>query len=424
MTSDTSSNDAFNQRNRHNVPLKHQGVIKAFNNKSNSQCNKTIKLKPLKEFSSQVKATPVQSTPETQEEQHIEDVQDIPEIQSNPINHDEELDSFSVMKRNVNEEMRHYRDSQLQSIQEEIVQLKATAKQEGYEEGYNEGKENFLLYSESFFEYFNALKASKQEDLRLKREFIISLSLNIAEHIISKQIQKDSSLFETLFMEAIDKITEKDVVAFTINPEDKKLFDTLQETFKEKFKEIQRLEIRMDESIMRGGCTIDTNLGFIDATVNSKLEIIKQAIDTFHEQEDANESLRELAKQKALEAAKESALNNSEDPNDLSISESDSNQDEDASIADNFDQDSLINEEDSENLETFDDYTDDDDYYYDDDDDDDDDDDYNDDNDDDDYSDDSDSTFNTEENNDSDDMDNLFDGIDFSDFDDDFDDYK
>jgi len=415
MTSDTSSNDAFNQRNSHNVPLKHQGVIKAFDNKS----NKTIKLKPLKEFSSQVKATPVQSTPETQEEQHIEDVQDIPEIQSNPINHDEELDSFSVMKRNVNEEMRHYRDSQLQSIQEELVQLKATAKQEGYEEGYNEGKENFLLYSESFFEYFNALKASKQEDLKVKREFIISLSLSIAEHIISKQIQKDSSLFETLFMEAIEKITEKDVVAFTINPEDKKLFDTLQETFKEKFKEIQRLEVRMDEAIMRGGCTIDTNLGFIDATVNSKLEIIKQAIDTFHEQEDANESLRELAKQKALEAAKESAVNNLEDQNDFAISESDSNQDEDDSIADNFDQDSFINEESSENQETFDDYTDDDDYY-------DDDDDYydDDDDDDDDYGNDSDSIFDTQSSNDSDDMDNLFDGIDFSDFDDDFDDYK
>jgi len=415
MTSDTSSNDAFNQRNRHNVPLKHQGVIKAFNNKSNHQYNKTIKLKPLKEFSSQVQATPVQATPEIQEEQSAESVQDIPEIKSNPIDHDEELDSFSVMKRNVNEEMRHYKDAQLQSIQEELVQLKATAKQEGYEEGYNEGKENFLLYSESFFEYFNALKASKHEDLKLKREFIISLSLSIAEHIISKQIQKDSFLFETLFMEAIEKITEKDVVAFTINPEDKKLFDTLQETFKEKFKEIQRLEIRMDEAIMRGGCTIDTNLGFIDATVNSKLEIIKQAIDTFHEQEDANESLRELAKQKALEAAKESAVNNLEEQSDFTSSETDSYQDEDDSIADNFDQDSLIYEESSENQETFDDYTYNDDDYYDDDDDDDDD---------DDYSNDSDSTFNTHESNDSDDMDNLFDGIDFSDFDDDFDDYK
>ena len=421
MTSDTSPNDAFNQRDRHNVPLKHQGVIKAFNNQSNRQYNKTIKLKPLKEFSSQVQATPVQEAPEIQEEQIAESVQDIPEIESNPINHDEELDSFSVMKRNVNEEMRHYRDSQLQSIQEELVQLKVTAKQEGYEEGYNEGKENFLLYSESFFEYFNALKASRHEDLKLKREFIISLSLSIAEHIISKQIQKDSSLFETLFMEAIEKITEKDVVAFTINPEDKKLFDTLQKTFKEKFKEIQRLEIRMDEAIMRGGCTIDTNLGFIDATVNSKLEIIKQAIDTFHEQEDANESLRELAKQKALEAAKERAVNNSEEQNDFAISESDSYHDGDESIADNFEQDALINEEGSENQETFDDYTDDDDYDdyddYDDDEDDDDD-------DDDDDSNDSDSTFNTQESNDSDDMDNLFDGIDFSDFDDDFDDYK
>ena len=136
---------------------------------------------------------------------------------------------------------------------------------------------------------FNAkyiLKNTVDKILDKKRDFTIDLSLAIAEHIIGHQIQKDEVVFETLFMNAIDKITEKDYVAITINPEDKSLLDSLREKFEDKFKDIQRLDVHTDTSMVSGGCTIETNLGFIDATVTSKLAILKQAIDEFHEKED------------------------------------------------------------------------------------------------------------------------------------------
>ena len=303
MSSNLEELDKKKSANQHNVPLKRKGVIKLRKDAS----KKTIKLKPIKTFnqattiqeplaagelSGNDNSNPVELDASREELEHTQVTK----------NQETNVDTYTVMKRNINEEMNQYREMQIKAIQEELRQLRETAKQEGYDAGYEEGKVVFQDYSKNLFNSINELGKSKKEDLDKKRDFTIDLSLAIAEHIIGHQIQKDEAVFETLFMNAIDKITEKDYVAITINPEDKSLLDSLREKFEDKFKDMQRLDVHTDTSMVSGGCTIETNLGFIDATVTSKLAILKQAIDEFHEKE--NEQITNIVeKEEPIQSA-------------------------------------------------------------------------------------------------------------------------
>ena len=305
MSNDSSQIEEKEPQKGHNVPLKIKGIIKD----KYDIANKIIKLEPIKKFkiNNQLEQAPLAAIREKNEEHLDENDTDLnnnislekASIEQEKKNIEEEsIDTYTLMKRNVNEEMKQYRQMQIQSIQDEIERLKETAKQEGYQSGYEEGKGLFHEYSENLLKSINDLGKNKQEDLFKKRDFIIQLSLEIAEKIIGQQIQENTHIFDSLFMEVIEKITEKDHVSITINPDDKAILESLKERFEEKFKDIQRLDIHTDKAIIRGGCTIETNLGFIDATVTSKLAILKKAIDEFHEKEDQVDLNRKKIKNK------------------------------------------------------------------------------------------------------------------------------
>ena len=225
MSSNSEELDQKKSANKHNVPLKRKGVIKL----RKDTAKKTIKLKPIKTFN---QATTIQeplSAGELSRDNNSNTGASREELEHTQVTKNQEtnVDTYTVMKRNINEEMNQYREMQIEAIQEELRQLRETANQKGYDAGYEEGKAVFQDYSENLFNSINELGQSKKEDLDKKRDFTIDLSLVIAEHIIGHQIQKDEVVFETLFMNAIDKITEKDYVAITINPEDKSLLDSL-----------------------------------------------------------------------------------------------------------------------------------------------------------------------------------------------------
>jgi len=356
MSNDLEQLEQQKAGNSHNIPLKHQGVIKA-----QSDITKGIvKLKPIKTFDSKPsiqeplasveKVDGFNKKVEKEESQQEETMIDKQQA-SSLIEAEDQIDSYAVMKRNINEEMEQYRNIQIQSIQDELIELRASAKQEGYQDGYEEGKGLFQDYSEQLLASINDLGKNKREDIIKKRDFIIELSLSVAEHIVCQQIQKDDAIFDRLFLEAIEKITEKDYVVITINPDDKPLLDSLREKFEDKFKDIQRLDVRTDNKMISGGCTIDTNLGFIDATVTSKLAILKKAIDEFHEKEDMRE-LSDDNQESFLNLAIDNiAKEDSIIENESTFANDNSEEAEKEVIEDSFVQEEVAEEEEEENEE-------------------------------------------------------------------------
>ncbi|MBI59758.1 hypothetical protein CL657_00905 [bacterium] len=293
MTTESNKLEEESLKKGQNIPIKIKGVLKD----QFAIEEKRIKLNPIKKFKviEAVQPLPLESPQEFSEELDLEidkedgdDSEYSEKIDQNDTQDNSKgvEDTYALMKRNINEEMKLYKKQQIESIQKELRTLKETAHQEGYQEGYQEGRSIFKESSDSFLEALKDLNANKKEDLLKKRDFTISLALLIAEKIMAKQIQENNDVFNNLFLEALDKVTEKDSICITINPEDKPLLTSLMHQLEDKFKSFNNLEINTDRDVKRGGCTIDTNLGYIDATVSSKLTSLKKAIDEFHEKED------------------------------------------------------------------------------------------------------------------------------------------
>ena len=69
---------------------------------------------------------------------------------------------------------------------------------------------------------------------------------------------------------------EKSKVTFNVNPDDYDYVEKLRPNLFRNCKEIKSIVVTSDPSVSRGGCLLETPRGNIDATIESKLEKIRQ----------------------------------------------------------------------------------------------------------------------------------------------------
>jgi flagellar biosynthesis/type III secretory pathway protein FliH len=283
------------------ISIKYNEVIK-----SDSLTHKNpITISPIKDFT-----PPPVSTTEVSNDSYLEDSienaspeEPAQEIDPSPAedrldiiqeeSQKPDINSLDVMKRNINDEMKDYKDQQIASIQDELAQIKADVSKKAFQEAEAEGKKVYEKKTQELIEKsnelltsINQLSSNKKENLFEKRDLVIKLAIEMAEKIVKKQIELDPASFESLFNEAFEKITDKDHVCIEVNPKDVAAVTAYQEKFESKFKDIEKLEIKETSEIARGGCTIETSLGYIDATLSSKLELLYIGFQAFHSQFD------------------------------------------------------------------------------------------------------------------------------------------
>ena len=335
------------------IPIKHKDVLKATSLKS----NEPIVISPVKAFGSPVSSSvpsnlsvnkesdldmnhssttsaPLPSSANQNESAVENTLNIIQEDSSRP-----DVNSLDVMKRNINEEIQSYKNEQLRLVQDELEQLKKDTAEKAYNDAVADGKkvyeektQELISKAHDLLTSIDQLGASKKEDLFQKRDTVIKLAIEMSEKIVKKQITLDPSTFESLFAEAFEKITDKDHVCIEVNPEDLPAVNEYKEKFESKFKSIEKLEIKDSNEIDRGGCTIETNLGYIDATVKYKLELLYQGFQAFHTQFDKDQ------KQTTKKASSELIENDSLSASSQALSESP-------------EKDIIQNTDDSENVE-------------------------------------------------------------------------
>ena len=323
-------NSQFNKTKK--IPLKHTKVLK-----STTLSNKEpVVISPIKQFASPSKPqnTHVQSAAATADNDSSTSLSSAPTQTSSlqtapePSVQDSTLDiiqensdkpdinSLDVMKRNINDEMQNYKKEQIALIQDELEQIKKDVSEQAYTDAvaqakkvYEEKIQTLSTQSNELLTSINQLAETKKEDLFEKRELVTKLAVEMAEKIVKKQIKMDPSTFESLFAEAFEKITDKDNVCIEVNPDDLGAITEYKQKFESKFKAIEKLEIKETKDITRGGCTIETNLGYIDATLESKLELLFVGFQAFHTQFDDDQKQASKEANSTLQTTKETSSN-------------------------------------------------------------------------------------------------------------------
>ena len=120
------------------------------------------------------------------------------------------------------------------------------------------------------------LREARDSVVKSAETQLVELSLLIAEKIIAKKIETDPELINSVIEDTFDKISGSDRIIFKINPADADAVSAFQPTIESRLVGVEKITIQQDSTIQQGGCIIETDLGFVDVTIQEKLNLIIQ----------------------------------------------------------------------------------------------------------------------------------------------------
>ena len=179
----------------------------------------------------------------------------------------------------ANQEINHYKEKEFQSIEQEKKIIFDEAHQDGFEQGKNEATQELASLIQDFKQAINSIETEKKKIFNNAQPGIVDLGFAIAEKIIQKELNQDSHIFQNILHEAITRVTEKDKVIVKINTDDYEAAQNYKTSFKKELSEFKHIDFTIDAEVERGGCIIETNMGFIDASIPTKFSMIQKAFE-------------------------------------------------------------------------------------------------------------------------------------------------
>ncbi len=186
---------------------------------------------------------------------------------------DREILDASGQAREIVEEARQ--DAQrlkveAQDILNQVRQEMEKAKLEGYQEGYEEGVEKGL-------EMLIRVKELRQKLFDDNEREMLKLVFEIAEKIIAREIRdNEKAIFNIVRMALSDAVGEK--IQIRLNPQDYENIKKNEEELLQKVESGRNYVFRSDDSIKQGGCVVETEIGTIDAQLETQLGAIKKVL--------------------------------------------------------------------------------------------------------------------------------------------------
>lgn len=221
----------------------------------------------------------VVESPEALIEEPVETPEEIAQREELEVFDIDNIDFTQRKERRTGNRRRGYRridDRNLVSrAQEEAVQIKQNA----YQEGYNLGIQQATAEIENFKNVLGAFMGAEDKIFNLIAPNILELSMEIAQKIIKHEVKTDVQIVIDTVMDALRMLSKNEPkIVLRVNPIQ---VQYLKDTLPDKIKTIgmeTKLSIVSDEAISEGGCIIQTNNGMIDATVEAQLGIVQMAL--------------------------------------------------------------------------------------------------------------------------------------------------
>ncbi len=162
-----------------------------------------------------------------------------------------------------------------QAEAEEIVRKareeKDREKQDGFQSGYQEGLAQVTeLLAKARIEYDHMLKSAGKD--------ILNLAFKISEKIIGKHLEMDKTIIMDIVAQALQTVRQSRQITLRVNPEDAKVLKANKDTLLEKLGHGREIDVQEDKKVERGGCIIESEIGIVEAQLQTQLERLKKVL--------------------------------------------------------------------------------------------------------------------------------------------------
>lgn len=158
---------------------------------------------------------------------------------------------------------------------EEANSIREAAAKEGYQDGLNAARDDIQELKNAIDVFFNA----KQEVYDSIAPDVLEISLDIAQKIIKREITENPEILLENIKEILTGLSKEETkIMLKVNPAQAAMLkQEMPDAVKSAGLEAKVI-IVPDENTMEGGCLVTTTNGVIDATLETQLAIISEAL--------------------------------------------------------------------------------------------------------------------------------------------------
>ena len=195
------------------------------------------------------------------------------------------------------QQMMQQANEQLQQFNEQAMADAEAMRQEAFKRGTEEGREEGKrlahaeyvdlmlkardLYVQSIKERTKLIEATEPE--------LAKLSIKIAEKIIGLEINTSGDVIMGVVKEALSDMKDREQVRIHVNPDDYHIVNNDRTSLMRMVEGLKDFDLSVDSKVARGGCIIETNLGNIDARLETQLAAISLAFNRSSRGEEADD---------------------------------------------------------------------------------------------------------------------------------------
>lgn len=158
---------------------------------------------------------------------------------------------------------------------EEAQSIRESASKEGYQEGLEQAKADVQEVKNAITSFLGA----KQAVFDYIAPDILEISVDIAQKIIKKELQQDPNVILDNILALLKGLSKEETkITLRVNPAQVSLLKSETPNLLNEAGLDAKILVVPDETIMEGGCVVTTNNGVIDATIETQLAVISEAL--------------------------------------------------------------------------------------------------------------------------------------------------
>lgn len=166
-----------------------------------------------------------------------------------------------------------------QQIQAAAEQVQRQAQEIGFQQGYEQGlQQGGLTAQQQVYQqlvesrdiFIQAIKQRHLMFLKAEPE-LARLAVKIAEKLVGQELAQNPDTILGIVRQALSGIGDREQVSIRVNPVDYDKVVEHRASFEKMIEGLKKFDVAADAAIDAGGCAIETNLGNIDARLNTRV---------------------------------------------------------------------------------------------------------------------------------------------------------
>jgi flagellar assembly protein FliH len=171
-----------------------------------------------------------------------------------------------------------YQEGLTQGLAQGMAQGLAQGRDKGQAEARKEVRDRLLPLEDTLGNLIKQVEKVQGDILIEQEQDILHLCIKMAQKIIHAEINQNPELILANLREGLKSIGHHKVVAIRLNPRDLDRIQYMREQISQSILNLEGVTLEGDPGLLAGGCLIQTELGHVDASIETQLQELEKTL--------------------------------------------------------------------------------------------------------------------------------------------------